>query len=40
MVISANRVLFVDGTGMIITNTDPMEFTNTINRNIIKINGS
>jgi hypothetical protein len=38
MVISANRVLFADDTSMIITKSDPMEFTKTINRNIIKIN--
>ena len=38
MAILANRVLFVDDTSMIITKSDPMEFTNTINRNIIKIN--
>jgi len=34
----ANPVLFADDTSMIITKSDPMEFTNTINRNIIKIN--
>jgi len=34
----ANEVLFADGTSMNITKSDPMEFTNTINRNIIKIN--
>ena len=34
----ANPVLFVDDTSMIITKSDPKEFTNTINRNIIKIN--
>ena len=36
--ISANPVLFADNTSMIITKSDHMEFTNTINRNIIKIN--
>jgi len=35
MEISAN--LFADDSSMIITKSDPMEFTNTINRNIIKI---
>jgi len=38
MAVSANRVLFADNTSMIITKSDPTEFTNTINRNIIKIN--
>jgi hypothetical protein len=38
MAISVNPVLFVDDTGMIITKSDAMEFTNTININIIKIN--
>jgi hypothetical protein len=36
--ISANPFLFADNTSMIITKSDPMYFTNTINRNIIKIN--
>jgi hypothetical protein len=35
MEISAN--LFADDSSMIITKSDPMEFTNTINRNIIQI---
>jgi len=35
MVISANPVLFVDNTSMIITKSDPIKFTN---RYIIKIN--
>jgi hypothetical protein len=34
----ANPVLFADDTSMIISKSDPKEFTNTINRNIIKIN--
>jgi hypothetical protein len=34
----ANPVLFADNTSMIISKSDPKEFTNTINRNIIKIN--
>jgi pyruvate-formate lyase-activating enzyme len=38
MAISANPVLFADNTSMIITKSDPMEFTNTINENIKKIN--
>ena len=38
MAVSANSVLFADDTSMIITKSDPMEFTNTINRNTIKIN--
>jgi len=38
MSISANPVLFADDTSMIITKSGHMEFTNTINRNIIKIN--
>jgi len=38
MVILANPVLFADDTGMIITKSDPMEFTSTINKNIIHIN--
>ena len=37
MEISANPVLFADDTSMIITKSDPIVFTNTINRNIIKI---
>jgi hypothetical protein len=38
MAILANPVLFAYDTSMIITKSDPMEFTNTINRNITKIN--
>jgi hypothetical protein len=38
MAILADPVLFGDNTSMIITKSDPLEFTNTINRNIIKIN--
>jgi len=38
MAILANPVLFADDTIMIISKSDYMEFTNTINRNIIKIN--
>ena len=38
MAISANPVLFADNTSMIITKSDPTEFTNTINRNITKLN--
>jgi hypothetical protein len=38
MAILANCVLFVDDTNMIITKSDPMEFTYTINRNITKKN--
>jgi hypothetical protein len=38
MAISANPVIFADDTSMIITKSDPLEFTNTINRNITKIN--
>jgi hypothetical protein len=34
----ANPVLFANNTSMIISKSDPKEFTNTINRNIIKIN--
>jgi hypothetical protein len=34
----ANPVLFTDDTSMIISKSDSNEFTNTINRNIIKIN--
>jgi hypothetical protein len=34
----ANPVLFADDTSMIISKSNPKEFTNTINRNIIKIN--
>jgi hypothetical protein len=34
----ANPVLFADDTSMIISKSDPKEFTNTISRNIIKIN--
>jgi hypothetical protein len=34
----ANPVLFADDTRMIISKSDPKEFTNTINRNILKIN--
>jgi hypothetical protein len=34
----ANPVPFADDTNMIISKSDPKEFTNTINRNIIKIN--
>jgi hypothetical protein len=34
----ANPVLFADDTSMIISKSDPKKFTNTINRNIIKIN--
>jgi len=37
MAISTKPVLFADDTSMIITKSDPMEFTSTINRNIIKI---
>jgi hypothetical protein len=33
----ANPVLFADDTSMIISKSDPKEFTNTISRNIIKI---
>jgi hypothetical protein len=36
MAISANPVLFADDKSMIITKFDPMEFTNTMNRNIKK----
>jgi hypothetical protein len=36
MAISANPVLFADDTSMIITKSDPMEFADTINRNIKK----
>jgi hypothetical protein len=36
--ILVNPVLFVDDTSMIITKSEPLEFTNTINRNIPKIN--
>jgi hypothetical protein len=36
--ISVNPVLFADDTSMIITKSDPIEFTSTINRNIIKMN--
>jgi hypothetical protein len=38
MAISASPVLFADNTSMFITKSDPMEFANTINRNIKKIN--
>jgi hypothetical protein len=38
MTFSANPVLFADDTSMIITKSGPLEFTNNINRNIIKIN--
>jgi hypothetical protein len=34
----ANPVLFADDTSVIISKSDPKEFINTINRNIIKIN--
>jgi hypothetical protein len=34
----ANPVLFADDTSMVISKSDPKEFTNTINRNTIKIN--
>jgi hypothetical protein len=34
----ANPVLFADDMSMIISKSDPKEFTNTISRNIIKIN--
>jgi hypothetical protein len=34
----ANPVLLADDTSIIISKSDPKEFTNTINRNIIKIN--
>jgi hypothetical protein len=34
----ANPVLFADDTNMIISKSDPREFTNIISRNIIKIN--
>jgi hypothetical protein len=34
----ANPVLFVDDTSMIISKSYPKKFTNTISRNIIKIN--
>jgi hypothetical protein len=34
----ANPVLFADNTSMIISKSHPKQFTNTINRNIIKIN--
>jgi hypothetical protein len=37
MAISANPVLFADDTSMVVTNPDLMEFTNSINTNIIKI---
>jgi hypothetical protein len=40
VVISANPVLFADDISMIITKSDPMEFANTINRNIKKINNA
>jgi hypothetical protein len=38
MAISANPVLYADDTSMIITKSNPLEFTNTINRNTTKIN--
>jgi hypothetical protein len=38
MAISANPALFADDTSMIVTNPDLMEFINSINTNIIKIN--
>jgi hypothetical protein len=38
MAISVNPVLFADDTSMIITKSDPLEFTSNINRNITKIN--
>jgi hypothetical protein len=38
MAISENPVLFADDTSMIVTNPEFMEFTNSINTNIIKIN--
>jgi hypothetical protein len=34
----ANPVLFADDTSMVISKSDPKEFTNAINTNIIKIN--
>jgi hypothetical protein len=34
----ANPVLFADDTSMIISKSGPKEFTNTISRNIIKMN--
>jgi len=34
----ANPVLFAEDTSMIISKSDPKQFTNTFNRNIIKIN--
>jgi hypothetical protein len=34
----ANSVLFSDDTSKIVSKSDPKEFTNTISRNIIKIN--
>jgi len=34
----ANPVTFADNTSMIISKSDPKEFTNTINRNIINLN--
>jgi hypothetical protein len=38
MATTANPVLFADNTSMVITNPDPMELTNSLNANIIKIN--
>jgi hypothetical protein len=38
MAISANPVLFADDASMSITKSDTLEFTNTIHRNITKIN--
>jgi hypothetical protein len=38
MAISANPVLFADDTRIILTNPDIMEFTNSVNTNIIKVN--
>jgi hypothetical protein len=38
VVILANPVLFANETSMIITKSDLLEFTNTINKNITKIN--
>jgi hypothetical protein len=34
----ANPIIHADDTGMIISKSDPKQFTNTINRNIIKTN--
>jgi hypothetical protein len=38
MTILANPILFADDPSMIVTKSDPLEFINTINRNITKIN--